>query len=226
MSLGSVFQIVVTARPDRKPEEIEAAINEELERFRQSGPDEKETERARNTFETGMLQGLEVFGGFGGVADTLNMFNHYVGDPGYLPKYLDEHRKITPASIKAFAATYLKPESRVVVHVVPGQPDFGAAVPTPKPPAVKPGTGAEAVNVAEAWRSEQPKPGPARPINLASAASFKLANGLTVIYQVRPGMPVAAASLVLRNGGDSNPAGKPGLANFTAEMLDGDVPTP
>ena len=130
MALGSVFQIVATVRPNHTPEEVERAITEELERFRQAGPDEKEIERARNTFETSMLQGLEVLGGFGGVADTLNMFNHYLGDPGYLPKYLDEHRKLTPATVKAFAQEFLKLESRVVVHVVAGEPDYGPTVPT------------------------------------------------------------------------------------------------
>ena len=31
-----------------------------------------------------MFSGLEVLGGFGGVADTLNIYNHYLGNPGYL----------------------------------------------------------------------------------------------------------------------------------------------
>jgi zinc protease len=220
MTLGSVFQIVVTARPDKTVEEIEAAVNEELERFRQGGPDEAETERARNTFETTMVRGLEVLGGFGGVADTLNMFNHYVKDPSYLPKYIDEHRKITPSSIKAFANQYLKPDTRVVVHVVAGEPDLGTPVPTPKAPNVKPGTGSESVNASEPWRATPPKPAAVKAVALAAMPSFKLANGLTVAYQVRPGIGVASASLLVRNGGDSNPPGTPGLANFTAQMLD------
>src|SRR4029453_16464417 len=86
MGLGSIFQINATVRPGHTPDEVQAAIDAELETFRQQGPDEKEVERARNTFETTMVTGLETLGGFGGVADTLNMFNHYVGDPAYLPK--------------------------------------------------------------------------------------------------------------------------------------------
>ena len=30
------------------------------------------------------MQGLESLGGFGGVADRLNMYNHFLKDPGYL----------------------------------------------------------------------------------------------------------------------------------------------
>ena len=132
--------------------------NSVFDRFRQSGPDEKEVARARNTFETNMLQGLETLGGFGGVADTLNMFNHYVGDPGYLPKYLEEHRQVTPASVKAFAAKYLQPQTRVVVHGVPGRRNLGPNVATPPAPGVAPGTGAEAINADAPWRATQPKP--------------------------------------------------------------------
>ena len=124
-----------------------------------------------------MLGGLEVLGGFGGVADTLNMFNHYLGDPGYLPKYLDEHRKITPAAIKTFAQNYLKKDARVVVYGVAGEPDFGAPVPTPKVKAA-PGAGAESVNADEAWRATQPKPAAARDVALPVPSSFTLSNGL------------------------------------------------
>jgi zinc protease len=223
LSLGSAFQVVVTVRPGKTIEEVETALDAELNAFRQSGPDEKEVERARNTFETGLLGGLEVLGGFGGVADTLNMFNHYVGDPGYLPKYLEEHRNVTPASVKAFASQYLQPNARVVVHGVPGKPDLGAPVKTPPAPKVAPGTGAEAVNAEEAWRKDKPQP--AKPaatgdIALPAAKSFTLPNGLTVIYLERTGLPIVSASLVVRSGGEANPVGRPGLASYTADMLD------
>jgi zinc protease len=221
LALGSTFQIVATVRPNHTPQEVEKAIDEELERLRQAGPDEKEVARWRNTFETNMLQGLEVLGGFGGVADTLNMFNHYVGDPGYLPKYLEEHRQVTPASVKAFAVKYLQPQNRVVVHGVRGRRNLGPNVPTPPASKVAPGTGAEAINADAPWRATQPKPAADRGLRLPTPATFRLANGLTVIFHERPGsMPVVAADLVVKTGGDANPVDRPGLANFTAAMLD------
>jgi zinc protease len=220
LALGSTFQIVATVRPGHTVQEVEKAIDEELALFRQSGPNEPEVARGRNTFETGMLTGLEVLGGFGGVADTLSMFNHYTGDPGYLPKYLDEHRKVTPASVTAFAATYLQPQARVVVHALPGPQKLAANVPTPAAAKTPPGTGAEPINPDEPWRATQPRPSADRAINLPTPKSFKLANGLTVMFHERPGMPVVAADLVIRTGGDANPSNRPGLANYTAAMLD------
>ena len=220
LSLGSVFEVQVTARPGHSAEELEKAIDAELARFRESGPDAAEVERARNGIETNMVEGLERFGGFTGVANRLNTYNHFLGDPGYLPKDVQRYRDVTPASVKAFASQQLAPNARAVVHGVPGEPDFGAVVPTPPPVKVAPGTGAESVNADEAWRTDPPKAGTARALQLPAPTSFQLANGLTVLVNERPGLPVVSASLIVRTGSAANPADKPGLANFTAAMLD------
>jgi zinc protease len=218
--LGSVFQVDVTVRPGHKAEEVEAAINQELDRFLRDGPTAAEVDRARNVAETGIVEGLETLGGFGGVADRLNMYNHYLGNPDYLAKDIERYRTATPATIKQFAQNQLKTSARVVVYGVPGTPDFGAEVPRPKAVKAVAGTGAESINADEPWRNEQPKAGPLRPLKAAPPQSFALPNGLTVILSERPGLPVVSAALEVRTGGDTNPADKPGLANFTAAMLD------
>ena len=107
LTLGSMFTIEVIARPGKTPEQLEAAINAELEKFRTAGPDAAEVERAHNTIETGIVNGLQRLGGFGGIADRLNTYEHYLGDPGYLAKDLARYRATTPESVKAFAAKYL-----------------------------------------------------------------------------------------------------------------------
>src|SRR4029077_6173700 len=123
--LGSVFEIVVTARPGHTAEEIEKAIQTELEAFRKDGPTSEELERARNGIETRMIQGLERLGGFGGVADRLNEYNHYLGNPGYIADDLHRYQAATTESIRAFAQAQLKPTARVVVYGIPGKPDLG-----------------------------------------------------------------------------------------------------
>jgi zinc protease len=159
-------------------------------------------------------------GGFGGVADTLNLYNHYLGNPGYLGEDLARHRSVTTQSVKAFANDQLKPTARVVVHGVPGEPELGPAVPTPPAAKAAAGAGAEAVNADEAWRKDQPKAGADKLIQPPTATSFQLANGLIVIYNQTAGLPVVAAELVIKTGGDANPMDRPGLASFTAALLD------
>jgi zinc protease len=217
--LGSVFEIQVTARPGHTAEEIEKAMDEELDRFRREGPDAQEVVRARNTIQTRIIEGLETLGGFGGVADRLNQYNHYLGHPDYLAQDIGRYDRVTPAGLRAFAERELKPTARVVVHGVPGQQDLGAEVPTPPIQKTPEGTGAESINTDEPWRAEAPRAGPARAMHLPVPKTFKLANGLTVIYDERPGLPIVAADLVVKTGSDANPPDRPGLANFTVAML-------
>src|SRR5204862_5971464 len=120
LMLGSYFDIEATARPGVKPEDLEKAIQEELNKFRTEGPTQKELEGARATIESGVIRGLETLGGFGGVADRLNRYNHYLGDPGYLAKDLQRYEGATVASVRKTAAEKLKDNNRVVVYGVSG----------------------------------------------------------------------------------------------------------
>src|SRR5687768_7712579 len=220
LTLGSMFQIQATARPGHTAEELERAIDEELAAFRSQAPSAVEIEQARNTIETGIIGGLERLGGFGGIADRLNLYNHYLNMPDYLEKDILRYRAVTPATALAFAKEYLTPNARAIVHAVPGQPPAPAQGPAPSASAAGPQGEGESINVDEPWRNQAPQAGPPRPLQLATPASATLPNGLTLILNERRGLPIVSASLVIRTGSDSNPTDKSGLANFVAEMLD------
>ena len=81
-SLSSVFEVEAVARPGRTAGELEAAIDRELEKFRTEGPEPAEVDRASNGIETRIVNRLQRLGGFGGVADRLNTYEHYLGDSG------------------------------------------------------------------------------------------------------------------------------------------------
>jgi len=98
--LGSIFELTATARPGHSAAQIEKAVDAELSRFRSEGPDQKEVDRARNTIETNFIRALERLGGFGGVADRLNQYNHYLGDPSYVERDIQRYRDATPGSIR------------------------------------------------------------------------------------------------------------------------------
>ena len=220
LMLGSEFQVQATARPGVKPEDLEKAINAELEAFRTNGPSEEELKRARNVLESRIIEGLETLGGFGGVADRLNSYNHYLGTPDFLAADIARYENASVESLKAFAQSQLGNNQRVVVYAVPGKQDLGAEVPTPKAEAKDTAKlGGEPVNPDAEWRKNPPKPGPSSALHLPVPQEFKLSNGLTVLYSERPGLPVVAASLVVRSGSGANPPDKPGLASFTARML-------
>ncbi|WP_317201411.1 pitrilysin family protein [Janthinobacterium sp.] len=218
LALSSVFIVDVTARPGHDAAEIEAALQAELNALRNDGPSEKELERARNTIETAMLSQIEKLGG-AGLANQLNQYNQYLGDPGYLAKDIERYRRVSVADIRRVLAEQLQDSARAVVHGVPGTPDLGAEVATPVAGKAKAGP-TSAINRDEAWRNKVPKAGPAPRIELPQGAAFTLANGLTVIHNHNPALPLVSAQLVVKSGSEANPLERPGLASFTAQLLE------
>ncbi len=73
---------------------------------------------------------------------------------------------------------------------------------------------------AQADRSQPPKAGPPRPLQLPAFDSKALSNGIPVVLVGMHEVPVAEMILVVRAGATADPAGCEGLASMTAEMLD------
>jgi zinc protease len=217
LALGSVFTISANARSGHTAGEIEKAIDAELQKFLTDGPTAEELGRARNTFETRIIGGLETLGG---VADLLNRYNQHLGTPDYLGQDLQRYRSASVQSVKTFAATYLQPGARVVIHGLPGAQKLGPELPAAAPQKVPPGTGVESVNADESWRRDIPKAGPVAPPRVPPPTSFTLSNGLTVVLSERTNLPIVSMALVVKTGSDANPPPRSGLANFTAAMLD------
>jgi len=218
--LGSVFEVQATAKAGVKPEDLEKAITAEIDAFRKEGPTATEIARARNVIESQIVSRLETLGGFGGVADRLNSYNHYLGTPDFLAADIARYESASKESILAFAQGQLNNNQRAVVHGLPGKQDLGAEVATPKAPEKDPSkNNGEPVNADAEWRKDAPKPGPASALHLPVPEKFKLSNGLTVLFNERPGLPLVAANLVLHAGSAANPSDRPGLASMTARML-------
>ncbi len=116
---GSFFQIVATAAPGRSLVELERAITEEIDRFIQSGPTAVEMERCRAQAESQFVYRLQTVGGFGGKGDQLNAYNVFLGEPDYFDRDLARYREASSAALQRAAAEYLRPETRIVLSVVP-----------------------------------------------------------------------------------------------------------
>ena len=104
--------------------------------------------------------GLETLGGFGGVADRLNAYNHYLGTPDYLPQDLERYRKATPATVKQFVVDQLsarrargRARRRRAAGLRPGGAEAEGRPRRRRAPAPS------RVNADEPWRKEQPQAG-------------------------------------------------------------------
>ena len=62
---------------------------------------------------------LQAVGGFGGKSDQLNAYNVFLGEPESLQHDLDRYLQVTPQALAAATRTYLRPDARVSVSVVP-----------------------------------------------------------------------------------------------------------
>jgi zinc protease len=216
MQLTSVFFIEAKAKPGVKLEDLERAIDEEIATLRAEGPLPAEVERARNSIESALVDSLDSITG---VADRLNTYNHYLGDPGYLSTDLNRYGKLTPAALKTAAQAILKKDARLIVYGVPGDKRIEDVPKTADEGADE--TAAEtAVASDDSWRSQPPAAAPPSKLTLPVAERFQLANGLTVYAVERHQLPIVSANLVVLGGREKNPSDRPGLAAFTADMLD------
>ncbi len=220
LSLGSIFTIEATAKPGVKPEDLEKALDEEIEAFSRRGPSDAEVERARNTIESAIIRGLENLGGFGGVADRLNQYNHFLGDPGYLPSDLERYHKTTASSLQAIAGARLARSARVVVYGVPGQKGVEDSARSAPVTGSTPASGPTPSVAEHDWRRTVPGIGPPSRLRLPVPTRFQLENGLSVYLLEQHSLPIVSANLVVLSGSGRNPPRQPGLASFTADMLD------
>jgi zinc protease len=212
----------LVARPGVTAEQLEKAANEVINEFLQSGPTQAEIDRARNTTDSRKIRGLQRVGGFGGVADVLNYYNQYTGDPGYLAKDIARYDAVTIASVQKVAQSNLAQSQRVTVYGIPGKKVVDDV---PRSPAdtdanvkIEPEYSAE-FDQAQAWRKNAPQPGPQPKLSLPEPKTFTLANGLKVYLVESHSLPVMSASLVALAGSEGDSPKKPGVAGFTAAML-------
>ncbi|HUK67134.1 MAG TPA: pitrilysin family protein [Anaeromyxobacteraceae bacterium] len=125
--LASMFVVSATPKPEETLERLLIEIDQEIGRLSREPPSEAELVRAVNKAEAAAIFGLEPVGGFGGRAATLNHYYFETGDPGFFPRDVGRYRKLRPEDVRAAAATFLKPEGRVVLFVVPKSSAAAAA---------------------------------------------------------------------------------------------------
>ena len=214
LKLGSMFYIQATCKPGVTPETLEKAINQELAALRKDGPTAQEVERARNSIQSALVFRLQRMGG---VANLLNQYNQFLGDPGKLDWDLARYDAVTAESMKKFADTSLTDNSRVVLYAVKGKKTIDDPPKSTEPEKASTVASLDIPN--QEWRKAAPVPGPLSKLLLPVPRQFTLSNGLTVLLTEQHNLPVVAARVVVLGGNGDNPANNPGLAGFTVRML-------
>ncbi|MEW4570170.1 pitrilysin family protein [Tautonia sp. JC769] len=201
--LAGTFGIMVTLRPGRSWEAARDLIDEELSALAlRVDPDD--LTRVRTGRLGSLVYALESIGGFGGVADRLNAYNTYLGDPGRITSDFDRFARVTPDQVAEVVRRFLR-----------GGGDS-------KPPRVELVVlGRSQPAVAEPIRRDQ-APTAATPVPFRPPVPERLtlACGAELWAIPRRDLPVVTASLAIPGGAGVVPPDRAGLASLTAAMLD------
>ena len=199
--LAGSFGVTVTLRPGRSPERARALIDAELEAIAESGVHEPELARVRNGRLAGFFYALENIGGFGGVADRLNAYNVYLGDPARITTDFERYRLVTAESVREAARRYVAGRARVALTVVGRSAD-----------TVAPGPALD--------RTAVPKSAPAAPFRAPRPEVRTLRCGIPLWVIPRRDLPIVAGTFILGGGAARQPADREGLAQLTANLMD------
>ncbi len=197
--IGSQLFLVADARPDVPLEKAEQAMQEELARFLKEGPTSDELIRAKMTYFSDRVSGLEKVGGFGGKSDVLAQHEVFFGDPGAFRRIDDYIRTAHPEDVREAAAEWLD-GGVFVLRVLPeAQRQAGAAT---------------------ADRSKVPDPGDPPALELPKIQRAKLSNGIEVVLAERHDVPLVRVAARFDVGFTYDAQHALGTASFAADLMD------
>jgi predicted Zn-dependent peptidase len=111
----NLFTIFATPRPPCECRELETAIDEELEKLRQTPVPEQELQKVKNQMKADFIRHLNSNSGLAGM---LSYYEILTGDYRYLTNHINVIDKITPAEIMQAAQKYLTKENKTVATLV------------------------------------------------------------------------------------------------------------
>ena len=197
--ISSNFIIQVNVKPGGSAHEIEEALNRIVKEFIETGPTQEELNRAKSSYFSGFIKGLERIGGFGGTSDVLASNATYFGNPDYYKTVLKYIEDATLEDLRLTAKEWLSSGKHTLIC-------------TPFPEYT-----AEATDVD---RSTLP------PLGTAVSASFPeiqratLKNGMQVALAQRKGVSTVIMDLMIDAGYASDQFAVAGTASLAMNMLD------
>jgi len=197
MEIAGLFAIQAFVKATGDTAKVEAALDQELQKFLAEGPGEAELERARTVLRSRFARGIEQVAG---KSDTLAECATFARDPGCFRHDLALVAKATPAQVRDAARRWLsKGDHTLVVRPFPAFRNEAAS----------------AVDRSGGPPKVEQFPDLAFP----ALERGKLANGMPVVLARRAGAPVLEIDLQFDAGFAADAGRKPGTADFASSML-------
>ena len=197
--IASLFVIDATAKEGVTLAQLEAAINETIEKFLKNGPSSDELNRDKTQYKTHYIGALEKIGGFSGQANLLASNEIFTGDAGTFKSRFRERMNFTKDDIRDAARTWIS------------NGDFNLEiVPFPK---FQPLT--SSIN-----RKSVPYPTNYPEAHFPKVEETTLSNGIRLLVAQRKHIPEVEMGVVMNTGFVKDPKDKLGTARMAFDLLD------
>jgi zinc protease len=114
--------VVAIPRPGVKVEDVEKALDEEIEAIKKDGVTAQEMEKVRTQF---LRQAIQTRGSMLGLANQLGTATIFYNDPNLINTAYGKLTAVTAEQVQQAAKKYLVPEHRSVVITMPGGGNAG-----------------------------------------------------------------------------------------------------
>ncbi|CUS98566.1 Predicted Zn-dependent peptidase [Candidatus Kryptobacter tengchongensis] len=111
-----LFLIYAIANPGFSSDTLEKVIDEEIDKIKNYGVEEKELEKAKNKIESALVSARQTVQG---KADLLAHYYTFYKNPALVNREIDKYRSVTVEDIKRVAQVYLDSKRRVILHYLP-----------------------------------------------------------------------------------------------------------
>ncbi len=199
LEIAGLFGVIATAMPGQDLAEVEAAIDEEVNRFLAEGPTRDELTRITTARKAAFVRGAERVGGFGGKSDILAQNEVYLNDPGAYRDTLEVWETARADELTAAANKWMA-RGQYVLEVHPFD-EYSTAE-------------------SSVDRSKFPDVGAPPEVGFDDFERTELSNGLEVILANRSAIPVVNMNLLVHAGYAADQFGLPGTATLAMNMLD------
>ncbi|HOU52815.1 MAG TPA: pitrilysin family protein [Myxococcota bacterium] len=202
--LSGILQVVLTPKPGHSLEEVEAAAAAVIDDLVRDGITREELERTVTSIAADFLRSMENIGGFGGIADRMNLYAQHLGDPDRFRWDLDRYLGLTREQVRDAARRILR-APKVALRVIPRPASLGPATEGTASPTE---------------RSSLPGRGRDADFHLPTRQVFTLPNGLEVSLVERHEVPLVFLGMILPGGLSAEPPDRSGLASLTTDLLE------
>ena len=226
--IAGVFNISITALPDVKLSDVEAAVKEAFQRFEKEGFTEKDVERQKAGFEYNFYrQSASVLN----KAMRFGDYNIFNGSPDYMSTDFDNRMNVTKEDVWRVYSKYIKNQNYLITSIVPkGKADLAASDSklwvASEESIDKQGTKKKDIVNAPYTpipslidRTKEPVPGPDPVVTLPAIWKDKTSNGILVYGIKQSELPLVQFSIILNGGMLLDKPDLIGVGALTAKLM-------